>query len=264
MGAPDQVQIVPFVDPHRGESEHERERRAWRREREQLLALLAQQQRVAHAGLIASGLAHEVANHLMLISGRSSLAAGRDDPQRWRETLEGIPATCEEIAKTMDSVLAFSARRNEDLLESFHAAASLRQAVRLLRPLAKDRNVSLQLDADNDAVIVGRPQMLVQALVNLGSNAIRACAERAGRVRMGVACFEPGTVQLTVTDDGPGVPEELRGRMFQPFATGEADTGGHGLGLFIVRKAVRRMGGSIRVRTGPAGTSISLAIPTSA
>jgi signal transduction histidine kinase len=65
-----------------------------------------------------------------------------------------------------------------------------------------------------------------------------------------------------VIDDGPGIPDDMRGRLFRPFATGHRDTGGRGLGLFVVRQAIRKLGGSIRVETSSSGTTFRLEFPS--
>ena len=250
---------VPFSNG--GASDIEQERKAWAKERDRLLNMLAQQQRIAHTGLITSGLVHEIANFVMLMSGTAYMAARSNDPTRWRETLGNIPAKCDEIVQTMESVLAFTGKRGDDELESFHAAQAIRQAVRLLAPLASADDVDLAPHIEDDTLIMGEQQLLVQAIVNLGSNAIRACEGGGGRVRVHVSKPDASTCRIDVVDNGTGVPEHLRGRLFQPFTTGAAKSGGHGLGMFIVRQVVRRMGGSIRVTTSPNGTTVRLEVP---
>ena len=239
----------------------ELERKAWAKERDRLLGLLAQQQRIAHTGLVTSGLVHEIANFVMLMSGTAYMAARSNDPAKWREALAKIPAKCDEISQTMESVLAFTSRRGEDELESFHAAQAVRQAARLLAPLATADEVQLVPHLEADALVMGEQQLLVQAIVNLGSNAIRACEGGGGRVRIHLSKPDDATCRIDVVDNGPGIPEKLRGRLFQPFTTGYRGSGGHGLGMFIVRQAVRRMGGTIRVTTSQSGTTIRIELP---
>nr|MDJ0974683.1 ATP-binding protein [Planctomycetota bacterium] len=68
-------------------------------------------------------------------------------------------------------------------------------------------------------------------------------------------------LRIEVEDNGPGIPGHLRRRIFRPFVTGDAKDGGRGVGLFIVRQAVRRLGGSIRVESGPKGTRFGIDLP---
>jgi signal transduction histidine kinase len=241
----------------------EQERAAWEKERERLLSMLSQQQRVAQTGLTTAGLVHEIANQVMLVQGLAFMALRSRDPVRWRENLQQIQARCDDISDTMRTVLDFVGRRAEGDLETFRASDIVAGAARLVRPLAMTKSVGIERRVEQDAVLVGERRMLVQALVNLVSNAIRACDGQPGCVRLGVTCTDERRCVIEVEDDGLGIPEALRPRLFRPFVTGHAGSGGSGLGLFVVRQVVRRMGGTIRVRTSPGGTSVRLDLPSS-
>ncbi len=227
-----------------------------------LLEMLAHQQRVAQAGLITAGLAHDVSNHLQLISGGAYLAATCGRPSEMKAALEKIQSQCVELAETTRAFLDFVKRRDATQKQRFLISDVLSQADRLLTPLAKPARVSIETVQEGDARVAGEARLLIQALVNLGANAIRACPAGSGRVTLVASAPMPGWCMLEVKDDGAGIPEEMRQRLFRPFATGHAASGGNGLGLFIVRQAVRSLGGDIRVRTSPEGTSIKLSLPT--
>jgi two-component system NtrC family sensor kinase len=233
----------------------------WAAEREHLLELLAQQQRVAQAGLVTAGMAHDVNNHLQQISGAAYLALTTDSPEEWRESLRRIQEQCSEAAETTRAFLSFVRRRDAAEIATFRAGEVLDQVRRLVLPLAKKHDVALGPSETCDAVIEGDAQLLVQALVNLASNAVRACADSQGTLTIEASCPADGFCRFEVHDTGPGIPEEIRGRLFRPFSTGHAASGGNGLGLFIVRHAVRRLGGTIRVHTSPAGTTFVLDLP---
>lgn len=234
---------------------------AWQKERQRLLGMLAQQQRVAQTGLITAGLVHEVANHAMLIKGLAYTALRGCDPQRWRAALKQIEGRCDELSETMDTVLAFAGRKQESEIQTFRAADVVDQAARLLRPLALARRVSLFASVQADTVLVGEQRLLVQALMNLGSNAVRACDGRPGCVTIRASCVDDRLCRIEVQDDGLGVPEYLRHRLFRPFVTSQTGSEGTGLGLFLVRQAVRRMGGVICVETSPKGTRVQVDLP---
>lgn len=234
---------------------------AWARERERLLRIIAQQQRVAQTGLITAGLVHEIANHVMLIKGISFAALRGCDPARWRSALRQVDERCEELSETMQTMLAFAGRHEGGEVETFGASDVIEQALRLIQPLASVRQVALMRSVEDDAVLVGDRRLLIQALMNLGSNAIHACDGQAGNVTFRTTCIDDRWCRIEVEDDGLGVPEYMRPRLFRPFASSRAGSGGTGLGLFLVRQAVRRMGGVIRVETSPAGTRMRLEIP---
>jgi signal transduction histidine kinase len=235
---------------------------AWADERGRLLNMLAQQQRLAQAGLLTAGLAHEISNHVMVITGLAFSAQRSVDPKRWRNTLAKIQERCDDLSQTLSTILAFAGRREQDGRRgAFSAGAVVAQATRLLRPLAIEQGVGLVHTVTADAELHGDERLAVQALVNVGSNAIRACAGRPGRIELDVATLPGGTCRIQVKDDGPGIPEHLRPGVFRPFVTSQTDTGGHGLGLFIVRRAVGQLGGRIRLETSSTGTSICLDLP---
>jgi signal transduction histidine kinase len=97
---------------------------------------------------------------------------------------------------------------------------------------------------------------LLQALLNLVGNALKF-SPPGGRVAVGAALerpHEPDRVCITVDDEGPGVPEELRDRLFEPFRQGQrGDRRGAGLGLAIVRGIVTAHGGEVAVDDAPDG-----------
>ena len=92
---------------------------------------------------------------------------------------------------------------------------------------------------------------LRRAIANLVANAVRYAASR---VELG-AVVDHGSALLTVSDDGPGIPEDDRERVFQRFTRLDGarsrDSGGSGLGLAIVRELVTRAGGTITLTSGP-------------
>ncbi|MHC5011335.1 MAG: sensor histidine kinase, partial [Planctomycetota bacterium] len=97
-------------------------------------------------------------------------------------------------------------------------------------------------------------RIAVQALVNLASNAIQAADGPDAKVSVAGTLGRHGRAFLRVCDNGPGIPEHVRETMFRPFAGRGTERGRSGLGLFIVRQAVRRLGGTIRVETSVEGT----------
>ena len=234
---------------------------AWVEERARLMNLLAQQQRLAQTGLLTAGLAHEISNHVMVIAGLAFAAQRSIDPASWKEALGQIEERCRDLSQTMETILAFADRRKTTLQTTFQASHVVQEAVRLLRPLALKSAVSFSHDVQIDATIAGDERALVQALVNLGSNAIRACEGRSSHLAIRVTSGGAGTCRILVEDDGPGIPEHLRRGIFRPFTTSQTDSNGHGLGLFIVRRAIVKLGGSIRVQTSSEGTTFTVDVP---
>ncbi len=104
--------------------------------------------------------------------------------------------------------------------------------------------------------------MAIQAIVNLATNAIQACADqKGGEISITASRPRPEICRFTVADTGPGVPESVRARLFRPLVGTHGASGGTGLGLFIVRQAVLDLGGKITVKTSPVGSIFRLDLP---
>ena len=135
--------------------------------------------------------------------------------------------------------------------------AVLRRAVETVEGLARDHGVTLELPA-TAAVVVGDEGRLVQVVVNLVSNAVRF-SPRGSRVALAV---RPAAARwrVEVSDEGRGVPAELRRRIFEPFFQAEGSDarkkGGSGLGLAICRALIEQHGGEIAVDPRPGGGSV--------
>lgn len=130
-------------------------------------------------------------------------------------------------------------------------------------------NLSLELRRDPDPMgcceVDVDPEMLRQVLVNLCDNSSLAIGnrrERPGKMLFQVAEVEGGAVALTVSDDGPGISEEVRPRLFEPYTTSRPVGEGMGLGLAISRKILLDHGGDLELfETSAAGTTFRLLFP---
>src|SRR5262245_38234 len=122
------------------------------------------------------------------------------------------------------------------------------------------KSVVVQLERGaGDARVAIDGNVLARVFVNLVQNAHEA-APSGVRVRL-ASRSEPGKVQVVVVDDGPGVPEAARGRLFEPYFTTKSS--GTGLGLAICRRLVEAHGGTIRLlRSQPGETAFEIELPT--
>jgi signal transduction histidine kinase len=119
----------------------------------------------------------------------------------------------------------------------------------------------LDVDAEH-AVVAGAPDELHRLALNLMENAIKHTPPGT-HVRAAVQ-QENGHVVLTVADDGPGIPEELRDRIFERFARGDGDRGGSfGLGLSIVRAVAESHHGTVTLAPQTTGTRFVVTLPGS-
>lgn len=142
------------------------------------------------------------------------------------------------------------------------AAAVVDEAVKLLQPSAASKDQTLEVIEAPDVVIAADPNRLRQVLVNLIGNAVKY-TPRGGIIRVTMTTVEHdggrwGTI--SIEDDGPGIPEEKRQAIFQPYyrlPTAAANAPeGLGLGLAISRELIRHMGGDIDLDAGRRGGSV--------
>jgi signal transduction histidine kinase len=232
--------------------------------------LSALESRLAHAsrvnalGEMASGLAHELTQPLTAILAQTQ--AGR------RLLNRGDSAA---LSPVLDDTIA-QARRASNILQRFrnwsrpqHTPASpfdLRDALNnvraLLAPEVASRGIGLDVDAPAGPVIVMADAVeMEQVVFNLVRNAIEAVSTRAdGAGRVAIALSEDGPhAVLDVADNGPGVPPDLRPRLFTPFTTTRAD--GTGLGLALSQRLVERAGGEIALLDRGPGATFRVILP---
>ena len=138
------------------------------------------------------------------------------------------------------------------------------EAVDRSRLAAEARHIELKVGGRVDAAVFGDPDMLVTAVRNLIDNAVRYSPEHT---RVGVGLRErDDMLQVTVADQGPGIPESEQDRIFERFyrvdGARSRQTGGTGLGLSIVKHVMAQHGGEVSVWSQPGrGSTFTLALP---
>ncbi|MEM6929759.1 MAG: ATP-binding protein [Myxococcota bacterium] len=225
----------------------------------QLQERLQAAQRLQAVGRLTGGIAHDFNNLLMVIMGNLS-EMHEDGPSE--ATSDALEA-CQRAASLTSQLLTF-ARTQEHSDPNTDVILQIEVLRRLLARTLPART-SLVVDYAEASLNAAIPATdLDQIVMNLVLNARDALGPRAGHiwVRAGrVAGGGRPWVQLEVEDDGPGVPDEIRGRMFQPFVTTRGAEG-TGLGLAIVVDVVEKAGGTIElVSSSEAGSCLRVRLP---
>ena len=187
-------------------------------------------------------------------------AAGDDPAARRREALDALAAGVDRAARLVEQLLALA--RSEPgaggdaaaPLAPVALAPLLRQVLAdSAAALAAQRGTRLTLDADEAVQVPGDAAALAVLVRNLVDNALRYTPP-GGQVALTLAATPRGA-RLTVDDDGPGIPEAERARVFERFVRGStaADTAGSGLGLAIVQAIARRHGAQVTLDSAPQG-----------
>jgi signal transduction histidine kinase len=214
---------------------------------------LSRSERLAAMGELSAAVAHGIRNPLAGIRLAAQLAlegAPAGDPVR--ENLGDVLVEVEKLEARVRGVLDF-ARPFEPRLEATDLRRVVGGVIATLAGQAAARGVAMVFDPPAALpAVLGDPLHLGQAVQEILSNGIEALP-RGGHIAIsaGVAGDGVPRVRLEIADDGPGVPRELRERVFQLFMTTKAT--GTGVGLAVARKIVERHGGTIRLDDGVAG-----------
>lgn len=225
---------------------------------------LARLNRLASLGTLSSMAAHEIKNALVAVKTFVDLLGESNT----NTDLSGVVR--KEIGRMEDLLggMLHMARAPQTHFEPVNLCEVMEYACKLTQPQARTRQTTIQNDTSAEAAFVsGQRGDLLQVMVNLLMNAIEAAP--AGAVIRARVSFEAGAqsekgaagmVELCVDDNGPGLPEAARKRLFEPFFSTKSQ--GTGLGLAISRKLVEQHGGTISLdeRT-EGGTSARVRIP---
>jgi signal transduction histidine kinase/CheY-like chemotaxis protein len=215
-----------------------------------------QTEKMSALGELLAGVAHELNNPLSVVVGHAlMLREEASDPDMARR-VEKIGQAAERCARIVKSFLAMARQQPAALAPvDFDAAIRTGLDAVLNGPAGVGAEVEVALAGGLPQVMADADQ-LAQVVVNLVANADHAIARsgRPGRIRVATA-YHPGarSVELTVADNGPGIPEAIRGRVFEPFFTTKEVNEGTGIGLALCHRVVASHGGRIRLETTPGG-----------
>lgn len=220
---------------------------------------LVKANRLSILGQVAAGVAHEINQPLATIrafADNARVFLKRDRKQEADENLESIAFLTERIG-VITSDLKILARKGRTAAEPVSIRLVIEGAVVLLRSRFAGRMDALDIRLPEETVLVSGSRIrLEQIVINLLQNALEAVEQvPAGRVEVRTQ-VRGDEVVLTVSDNGPGIAQDIHEQLFSPFNTSKE--GGLGLGLVISRDIASDYGGRISVETGEGGTCFSV------
>ncbi|HEV2363185.1 MAG TPA: HAMP domain-containing sensor histidine kinase [Caulobacteraceae bacterium] len=250
------------IHPSRRRDEIGRAERELERMQADLRAALTSRARLAALGEAVAKINHDLRNMLTSAQIASERIAASGDP-RVAQSLPRLERALDRAVALASNVLAFG--RSEELPPEKRPAplaAAIDEAADDAR-LAPG-GVALQNEVATDATVEADPEQLHRILVNVLRNAreaIDGAEDRGGVGRITVRLSRrDGAALVRIADDGPGIPEQVRSSLFQPFVG--STRRGAGLGLAIARELAQGHGGDLElVRTGPKGTVFELRLP---
>lgn len=228
----------------------------------QLLEQTIQAEKLAEIGRLSAALAHEVNNPLAVI-GYAAQLMQRDDPLSpfQLEMAERISGEAERLKALAGSLLSFS-RANGSDRRICNVNEIVRDVLRLLRFELARKGVVLEEYYGDVPPVQADPNRLKQVFINLIMNAAQVL-ERGGVLTISSAIPHPGAVAISFIDNGPGIADDIREQIFDPFFSTKPSGEGTGLGLYICRQIVSEHDGHLTVesRLG-SGSNFSVVLPS--
>ncbi len=248
--------------------ELERDREALKEQidqRQRAEEALAKSEKLAVMGQLLAGVTHELNNLLTVVLSGAELMRTMVGSGPLREEAEEIAQAAERCARIVRNFLALARQRPPEW-QPVSLNLVVQEAVGLLSYALQADNVQVTLNLVRDLPILqADPHQLHQVVVNLMSNAHQAMRETVSPRRITLTTrFDPvqGMVTLEVADTGPGIPPEIRPRIFESFFTTKPAGEGTGLGLSLCQNIIRGHGGTIRVESPPGqGAIFQIALP---
>ncbi len=226
-------------------------------------------ERLAATGRMAHTIAHEINNPLEAITNLIYLAQHADDMPA--QALEFLASAADEVARVAQisrQILSFH-RETKDPIR-VPVAELLEDVLALSARAASARQLAVHMDLDRRLVVVGFPARLRQAFSNLIRNAIEAAPVggivqlRVSRASLRFLGDSVPAVRVSICDNGPGIPTEIRERIFDAFFTTKQQKGS-GVGLWLTTAIMQEHGGRLQmrssVRPGESGTVLSALLP---
>ncbi len=225
---------------------------------------LGQHQRLIAMGEMAAGLAHQIRTPLASsLLFAAQLKNTRLDNHARSQLADKVTERLRQLESLISDMLIFS-RTGYSGQERVTVATLFAELENQIVGVCQQRGIQLRVMCETPLQeIQGNPRILGSALLNLANNAIQAMDKANSlssclvlQARKGVC----NTVELSVIDNGPGIPEDIQHKLFQPFFTTRND--GTGLGLAVVKAVAQAHGGCVRMESAPAqGSEFVLQLP---
>jgi signal transduction histidine kinase len=205
--------------------------------------------------------AHELRSPLASVRTQLEVARAHPEVADWDDTAEGVLVDVARLSRLVDDLLML-ARLDDAAATAGRGGPVDLRAMAVAATTAPGRRVPVEADAGGEEVLVRADEdSVARILDNLIGN-----ADRYAATRVTVAVARNGdAATLTVADDGPGIPEAARARVFERFARLDASrsqhSGGSGLGLAIVRQLAQSWGGTVELQDADPGLRAVVTLP---
>ena len=216
-------------------------------------------QRLTTIGRLLSQVIHDFKTPMTVISGHVQMMTTADDADVRAEHALAVLKQLETLTAMQREVLDFARGERRIFVRRVYLNRYFDDIKKQIEQYAAGQPITVEFDIDTKVTARFDETRVARAVQNLARNAVEAMAKEGGILRI-YARMDADDLLIGVSDTGPGIPEEIQGRMFQSFVTA-GKQGGTGLGLAIVKKIVEEHKGSIEVRSTPQGATFELRLP---
>jgi signal transduction histidine kinase len=225
---------------------------------------LLEGQKMALLGEVVLGVVHDFRSPLsVVLMATELLESGGDDPAVVRECRELIAEQVQHATAMAEEVLDYARGKTTLRLEPVDLAALLRCFVGLNERFMRAKGIRLVHKCADQCTVMADAGRLRRVLQNLVFNAADAMGSDGGSIAVFLEAPGADSVRILVRDNGPGIPKEIRDRVFEPFQT-KGSKKGLGLGLAIARQFVEAHGGRLTFASDcNRGTVFSITLPLS-
>lgn len=223
---------------------------------------LLRREKLSLLGQVVLGVVHDFRSPFSVILMATELMqSGLADPNSMKECCALIVEQVERVNAMAEEVLDYSRGKTNLRLEKVELGHFLRRFVELNTRFLQGKGVELTAAIPDSCMIEADPGRLQRVLQNLVYNAADAMGEDGGRIGIDLERPDADSVKIHVRDSGPGIPDEIRDRLFEPFQT-KGKAKGLGLGLAIARQFVESHGGELTFDSGKGkGTIFHIRLP---
>jgi two-component system, NtrC family, sensor kinase len=224
---------------------------------------LVQSEKMAAFGQLGAGIAHEVRNPLAGILGYTQLSLRKVEREtKIHKNLMIIEKETKRCTEIINSLLKF-ARQEKFSLELIDINQVIEDAAAIVDHQLSINDIRLEKElVPGLPQIMGNANQIQQVLINLMINSQQAMDGNPGFVRLSSQYLDPGHIELRVSDNGPGMNEEVKARLFEPFFTTKSGGQGTGLGLSVSFGIIKQHKGEIQIESEPgSGAAFIITLP---
>ena len=223
---------------------------------------LIKEEKLASIGVLSAGIGHELNNPLVGVIGLGEAIQDEENPSQIKEHAHRIV----ELGRRMASIIRDFTGQATSQIEGQLIQVNLNEQLEQALNRVKEANDTLSLDIQTDYQelpgVMGNAQELGQAFSNIMTNAVQAMKDQ-GILKISTR-VSGHDIQITITDNGRGIPNNLLPKIFDPFFTTKQQGEGAGLGLTIARRIIQKYAGQIQVTSKEGeGTTCQVTFPLS-